>query len=561
MIALLISCSSPHKERISKLIYFSGRNISYDSLKLPQLSLMNYFEYSYNNDTAKLAKGKPYFYFIDRHLKFEKAPPFSLDEFFSSVISDSLIEKFNTVLIDNSFDTTYDLRNEGNSTFQFLIFETSLGKKKVIHLDKNSLPDNIIQLKYKIWNLFSHDLSPVKRFGVDTCVFELQSEIFKRLPPMPPPPPVSLEQFVKYKPPIIIRHNNRWRIEKKDGQSGFIDSLGNEIFIDKFNFLNDYEDGLAFFQKGSLRGYLDEIGKIIISNKEAWNSFSEGLVNIEDSGKFYYLNTKGEIALNLENLVMPEGKMISFISGFHDGLAMIRIQNIDHKMDEESDVSYAYNRYPGDWSYGFINKKGQWAIQPDLVDATAFEDGLSVVEKNGKYHFMNTKGTFISSFDYSVSDYSEGFAIVYTGNDKCFYINTLGRRLNELEFDKADPFSDGMAAIVVNDKSGFINTSGQIVIEPKYYSQSEFKEGLAPVSLQVKEDGYFLGSYFMEGFIDKKGEIVIPFEKHVDYQGFENGLSMGRRFIHDGNKHYTGYYELFYINKKGKKVWSEILKQ
>jgi hypothetical protein len=95
VIALLISCSSPHKERISKLIYFSGRNISYDSLKLPQLSLMDYFEYSYINNTAKLAKGKPYFYFIDSHLKFDKAPPFSLDEFFSSVISDSLIETFN----------------------------------------------------------------------------------------------------------------------------------------------------------------------------------------------------------------------------------------------------------------------------------------------------------------------------------------------------------------------------------------------------------------------------------------------------------------------------------
>jgi hypothetical protein len=371
----------------------------------------------------------------------------------------------------------------------------------------------------------------------------------------------TVEQQIKYRPPNIIQKDNRWQIQKKDGQSGFIDSLGNEIFIDKFDLLDDYKDGLAFFQRGDNRGYLDVNGNVVISSSKTWNSFSEGLLAIEDSGKYYYLNTKGEIKLNLKNLEIPKGKMISDISGFSDGLAMIRIQKIDHNKDEEeADVINLDNPFPGDWSYGFISKKGKWVIQPNLDHATVFTNGFSLVQKSGKFHFMNTKGILVSTFEFPAYDDSEGFAIVYTKNNKCFYINKYGKRLNELEFDKADPFSEGMASVEINGKSGFIDTSGQIVIEPQYFIHSKFQEGLAPVSLKVNENGYQLGCYFIEGFIDKKGQIVIPFEKHVDYKGFINGLSMGRRFIHD-DKQYTGYYELFYINKKGEKVWSEILKQ
>jgi hypothetical protein len=124
VISVLISCSTHKKERISKLIYFSGRGISYDSLKHPQLSLLNYFEYS-NNNVVKLAKGKDYNSYKDGHLQFGKAFPFSLNEFFTLVIPKELIENINDVLIDNSFDSVYDSKSEGWH-YEYLIFETKV---------------------------------------------------------------------------------------------------------------------------------------------------------------------------------------------------------------------------------------------------------------------------------------------------------------------------------------------------------------------------------------------------------------------------------------------------
>lgn len=90
--------------------------------------------------------------------------------------------------------------------------------------------------------------------------------------------------------------------------------------------------------------------------------------------------------------------------------------------------------------------------------------------------------------------------------------------------------------------------------------RSDFSEGVAPVSLKVNEKGYSFNSYIIEGFIDKKGNVIIPFTPHIDYDGFKNGITKGRRFIYKDKK-YTGKYELFYMNRSGDKIWSEIVEQ
>jgi hypothetical protein len=118
-----------------------------------------------------------------------------------------------------------------------------------------------------------------------------------------------------------------------------------------------------------------------------------------------------------------------------------------------------------------------------------------------------------------------------------------------------------MASVSNGDKWGFIDTLGQLVIDYQYYNKSCFSEELAPVSISIFEKGYFFDSYVLGGFIDKDGDVVIPFEPHVTYYGFNNGITKGKRTIFDHNNKYTGTYELFYMKKNGVKIWSEIIKQ
>ena len=116
-----------------------------------------------------------------------------------------------------------------------------------------------------------------------------------------------------------------------------IDSTGNEIFTGEFNSLGEYKNGLAYYRRGAVyngmemvkpgeRGFLDENGEVAFQY-EGWNTFSDGLVRFQDSVNFYYLNSEGEIELNLQTLPLPDGKEISDTFYFSDGLAMIRIKD------------------------------------------------------------------------------------------------------------------------------------------------------------------------------------------------------------------------------------------
>lgn len=359
------------------------------------------------------------------------------------------------------------------------------------------------------------------------------------------------------------QNSNRWFIEKKDGHLGYIDSIGEEVFTGKFDILErNYHSGLVFFQKGRKRGFLDLNGNIAFTNKELWGSFSEGLLPYKDKTGFYYLNTKGQKEIDLQMLEMPEGKDISEIYSFKNGLALVRIKNIgfDDSQGEGSCIVFAenVNLYPGNWLYGFIDKTGNWAINPNLESATSYNDSISIVEKSAETFFINTDGEFITKLDKNVGDYSQGYAIVYTDQGS-YFVNKLGERLGNQIFQRVNPFSDGMASIQVENKWGFIDSTGTIVIEPKYYVRSDFKEGLTPVSQEA--DTISIGGSFIEAFIDKQGNEIIPFKSNVDYGNFNNGLAQGRRSIYSDEKRYTGLYELFYINKKGEKIWSEIVKQ
>lgn len=358
-----------------------------------------------------------------------------------------------------------------------------------------------------------------------------------------------------------------WNIQKSDGKTGFIDSIGNEVFTDYFDYLDtEFKDGLVFFKKGNKSGFLNSKGKIVFNTRIENGQFSEGLLNINNKRNFYYLDVNGKIALNLNILELPKGKEISEIYPFSSGLALVRLQNNGHKDINfgATDIIYSGNKYPGDWIYGFINKKGQWIIKPTIDEPTEFKNGQCVITRNGKLQYVDSIGATILTLPYSnVRDNSEGFGIVYSDNDSCFFINKKGKKFSNLYFLRAHAFHEGLAAVEINGKWGFIDTTGKIVIEPKYYLVNDFSEGLASVSLKIAEKGYMIDSYFIEGFIDKSGNVILPFEKHVDYhfKGFNKGLTSGRRFIYSDDKRYTGYYELFYMNRKGKKIWSDILKQ
>ncbi|MCR6722189.1 MAG: WG repeat-containing protein [Chitinophagaceae bacterium] len=83
---------------------------------------------------------------------------------------------------------------------------------------------------------------------------------------------------------------------------------------------------------------------------------------------------------------------------------------------------------------------------------TGGKDGMSWIQKDGKYGFMNNRGQIIVPAQYeSVLGFSEGMAAVKV-SEVWGYINALGKIVIPAQYKEAAMFEGGVARVV--DTSG-----------------------------------------------------------------------------------------------------------
>lgn len=183
--------------------------------------------------------------------------------------------------------------------------------------------------------------------------------------------------------------------------------------------------------------------------------------------------------------------------------------------------------------YGFINKKGEEVIALEYEGAGTFFGGLAPVVKEGKVGAINMRNEVLIPFEYNyLTNFSEGVA-VYVKDSLWGIIDAKGKRITEPVFENMGTFSEGFAPYQKNKKIGYVNAKGEVVIQPVFDNAYAFSDSVAVVEKNQKF-----------GFIDKKGNEIIPCK--YDYSdGFLNGLSV----VKEGEKY-------FLIDKKGKVIKS-----
>ena len=212
---------------------------------------------------------------------------------------------------------------------------------------------------------------------------------------------------------------------------------------------------------------------------------------------------------------------------FDDGLSLVRFEN---RMN------------------GYINKMGQTAFIIDDAQYYTFSEGLVPHQSGANWGYIDKSGQLAISYKFDfVSNFSKRLALVQK-DEKWGYINHQGDFVIPARYESGYDFSEGLAAVIdSNLKIGFVDTVGHLVIPCQYDNMMSFKEGLALVQKNGKE--YFINkqneillepvfhvfSMFSEelaaviqdnkiGFIDKSGKLIIPF-KYDGASGFFEGLS------------------------------------
>lgn len=166
----------------------------------------------------------------------------------------------------------------------------------------------------------------------------------------------------------------------------------------------------AFGSASSETGFLDENGNLFLSyDSYDVRPFNQGLAPIKDwDGKWGFINKSG-------NMVIPHNYYDFYVRGlnttyqvFNDGIASVKNTN---------------------YVWGGIDKTGKTVIPFEYEVLRAFNEGLAVAQKNGKFGVIDTNNNVVVPFEYDeLSGYGSGRCVAIK-NGRAFCIDRYGNEI------------------------------------------------------------------------------------------------------------------------------------
>ena len=245
-----------------------------------------------------------------------------------------------------------------------------------------------------------------------------------------------------------------------------------------FGGLEGYNDGLVAVIKDKKWGFLNTEGNIVIELKyDKVSIFNNGYAIAKIGADFFVLNKSGEETkiesediVNVKHIInglapfTNSAKQSGFIGT--DGKVIIpaKFVSVGFFIDELAWAKTA------DKKLGYINKKGEWVIEPQFLAAKNFGivSGLARIKTANGWAYVNKAGKIITIDDTeSWGDFNDGLAKGKKAG-KTGYYNNKGEWIIAPELEAGKDFKNGFAAVKKGGKWGFVSTSGEWVIEAKF---------------------------------------------------------------------------------------------
>jgi hypothetical protein len=232
---------------------------------------------------------------------------------------------------------------------------------------------------------------------------------------------------------IVIRPRYQavWRFSEdyaavmEDGLWGAVNKDGRLVIEPQFFGPFEFSDGLAAVtlvresEDSGLRlpgesGFIDTDGEFVIGPLRGTvrGNFVDGLAPVGYLDKNGFIDKDGELVIELDEDFGAAGP-------FSEGLAPV----FDRRRQLET----------GECSVGYVDKDGEWAIEPQFCEAHPFVEGLARVRtgrdsSETSYGFIDTDGRLVINDDYMmVWDFYNGLAKAFDEDWDGGYIDKDGR--------------------------------------------------------------------------------------------------------------------------------------
>jgi hypothetical protein len=335
---------------------------------------------------------------------------------------------------------------------------------------------------------------------------------------------------------------------------GFVDQKGKVVIPTKYPGVGCFSDGLAevrventsklaqdvqsnrSYKDRYLTGFIDKTGKMVLKPQyEFVMEFQDGVAIVSNSGSYKLIDKRGAILAESGSYIRRYGKVLtvtvtdSHIVDSNQNSERVRLAGLDGKLLNQTryydisplvdpDKQFATGYSPGtadvaekflvkkDGQYGLIDKTGKTLLPTKFPRIHSFNRGYGAVgDEAGEVYFVDAQGKVPFKFKGRyISPYDDLIAVL-NHSDEWQLLNTRGEKVAAPHIDSIVPddygnwFSEGLGAVQINGKCGYINASGKVIIPPQYQYAEPFHQGLAAV---------WVGTGWH--YINRQGKIVSP---------------------------------------------------
>lgn len=216
------------------------------------------------------------------------------------------------------------------------------------------------------------------------------------------------------------------------GEAYFIDNNGNKVMsVD----VEDNIQGLGVMSSAEIYtvfngkewNYYKKSGEMLMGGFSESSTYANGLTVARTSEGWKIYDVNGDLKQNgvYSDVVMDEKQMAYrnerlFVS---QGNSYIMIDADGNQIGSESyeavklfsDTTYAAAEKNGKW--GFIDKDGNWFIEPTYENARSYQNGYAAVQMNGLWGFINQDKELCIPYEFSdVKDFSTNQTVLVCRN-------------------------------------------------------------------------------------------------------------------------------------------------
>lgn len=339
----------------------------------------------------------------------------------------------------------------------------------------------------------------------------------------------------------------------RDSKFGFIDRSGRWVIEPTWEFVGRFSEGRAIAFSGESFSIIDESGSVVAELPEDYHEvgdFSHGLASVVRDEMVGYIGLDGDVAIDFQFERFPseigagtfsDGRAVVFkddafgaidtsgrlvipftyqyIWEFSDGVSLaIPIGRDDFNViDTEGRVLFGERdtikivgsfengfapAYTVDYEKaGFVDKRGEWAIEPVYEWVGSFNGLYAGVVQDGKIGFIDKSGDWVIEPRFVFNEVSDDVWDYLWQNDELSRWLWIRDEI-EMGFTGAFTSEESLCWVPVDERHfGFIDRSGNVVIEGEFVYARDFENGLALVFTRDRV-----------GYIDTKGEWVYSIE-------------------------------------------------